>query len=203
MMTMLEAETFFKAFDGRKFHMDRDEPYKYQLYQRLNVPKETEDRWRAEAAAGKRKPSALPAEEYDGIVERLLEQPYHVIDFLPRQVPENSKGQYFAVEAFFMEQPQREALYAGFADLLIRLNCYFDLVVTDGVCWKKNAPPQELQAKIRYCSEREYVNVLIVEENSLLTLYGGDLYMTLYHPSDELLDTIRPLTAGLGLFVRG
>ena len=62
MMTMLEAETFFKAFDGRKFHMDRDEPYKYQLYQRLNVPKETEDRWRAEAAAGKRKPSALPAE---------------------------------------------------------------------------------------------------------------------------------------------
>ena len=52
-LTMMQAEEFFKAFDGRKFHMDRDEPYKYQLYERLNIPKETEERWRAELAAQK------------------------------------------------------------------------------------------------------------------------------------------------------
>ena len=35
---------------------------------------------------------------FDGIVERLIEAPYWVIDFLPRQVPTDSGGQFFVVE---------------------------------------------------------------------------------------------------------
>lgn len=201
-MTLAEAEKFFKAFDGRKFHMDRDEPVKSKLYEQLNIPRETEERWLEEIAAEKKKREMLPQDEYDAIEEKLLERPYHVIDFLPRQVPADSKGQYFAVEDFLSERPQIEPLYRKFADLMIKLNCYYDLVVTDGLRWSKNKVPNELYIKIAGCSEKEYVNILIVEEDALITLSGGDLYMTVYNASGDLLETIRQLAGAHGLFVR-
>ena len=34
-------------------------------------------------------------------VEELLQCPYWIIDILPSQVPEDSPGQYFAVEKYF------------------------------------------------------------------------------------------------------
>ena len=201
-MTLAEAEKFFKAFDGRKFHMDRDEPVKSKLYEQLNIPRETEERWLEEIAAEKKKREMLPQDEYDAIEEKLLERPYHVIDFLPRQVPVDSKGQYFAVEDFLSERPQIEPLYRKFADLMIKLNCYYDLVITDGIRWSKNKSPNELYIKIAGCSEKEYVNILIVEEDALITLSGGDLYMTVYNASGDLLETIRQLAGAHGLFVR-
>ncbi len=201
-MTLAEAEKFFKAFDGRKFHMDRDEPVKSKLYEQLNIPREMEERWFEEIAAEKKKREMLPQDEYDAMEERLLKAPYHVIDFLPRQVPADSKGQYFAVEDFLSESPQIEALYRKFADLMIKLNCYYDLVITDGIRWSKNKSPNELYIKIAGCSEKEYVNILIVEEDVLITLSGGDLYMTVYNASGELLDTIKQLASADGLFVR-
>ena len=50
-MTMEQAEAFFKKYNGLAFHMGREEEYNYQLYRRLHVPKETEERWRAELRA--------------------------------------------------------------------------------------------------------------------------------------------------------
>ncbi len=36
-------------------------------------------------------------------VEELLQCPYWIIDILPLQVPEDSPGQYFAVEKYFLQ----------------------------------------------------------------------------------------------------
>ena len=35
--------------------------------------------------------------------EELLQCPYWIIDILPSQVPENSPGQYFTVEKYFLQ----------------------------------------------------------------------------------------------------
>ena len=43
-------------------------------------------------------------------VEELLREPYVIIDILPRRVPENSPGQYFAVEKYFRNEPQVSAV---------------------------------------------------------------------------------------------
>ena len=43
---------------------------------------------------------------YDEITERLLQAPYWVIDFLPMQVPQESRGQFFAVEQHYLSQEQ-------------------------------------------------------------------------------------------------
>lgn len=37
-------------------------------------------------------------------IEELLEKPYWIIDILPKQVPKDSPGQYFAVEDFFLKK---------------------------------------------------------------------------------------------------
>ena len=146
----------------------------------------------------------MTAEQYDEMTEQLLEQPCHVIDFLPRQVPENADGQFFAAERFYLEQPQVLGLYPRFANLLIQLNCYYDLVTGNGERWSFNLPPEELWARVAACEKegKTFLNVLIPRENSLITLYAGDLYMTLYVPSEKLLELVTRLAAAQGLFVR-
>ncbi len=146
--------------------------------------------------------AAMTAEECDEAVERLLEEPYHVIDFLPAQVPTDSAGQYFAVEAFYREPPRRKQLYRKFADLLLGLNCYYDLAVTDGKEWRTDVPPADLYAMVEKCPENGFLNILTGNGDSLITLYGGDLYMTLYRASDKLLELTEKLACVQGLFVR-
>ena len=58
-------------------------------------------------------------------IEELLEQPYYVMDILPRQVPADSGGQYFKVEEYYLKDMGR--LCRQYADVLLKLNCYYDL----------------------------------------------------------------------------
>ena len=41
-------------------------------------------------------------------IEELLQTPYWIIDILPKQVPKDSPGQYFAVEDFFLKEELSE-----------------------------------------------------------------------------------------------
>ena len=159
----------------------------------------------------------MTAQQYDDLTEELLTQPFHVIDFLPLQVPADCGGQYFAVERFYLEQPQALGIYPRFANLMLQLNCYYELAVTDGQSWARNMPPRELYQKITACGARcsrekgakkaaekgpQFLNFLIPSEKSLITLNSGDLYMTLYAPSEKLLELVTKLAAAQGLFVR-
>ena len=141
-------------------------------------------------------------EACDLTVERLLEEPYRVIDFLPEQVPADSGGQYSAVERYFAEPPRIGGFLRRCARLLLKLNCYFGFVVGNGAEWRKNPPPQELAGQIGTCGPGHFLNILIPEEDALVTLYGDDLYMTLFHPSDKLVRLVGPLAASEGLFLR-
>ena len=60
-------------------------------------------------------------------IEELLEQPYYIMDILPMQVPTDSGRQYFKVEQYYLNHVER--LSCLFADVLLKLNCYYDLVL--------------------------------------------------------------------------
>lgn len=47
-MTLIEAEKYFKRFDGFFFHMGREEPQNYNTYKALKISEETEEQWRQE-----------------------------------------------------------------------------------------------------------------------------------------------------------
>ena len=57
------------------------------------------------------------------IVENYLEKTYWVIDLLPKQVPAESRGQFFCIEEYYRKHPQIDALYRRFTDILLKLNC--------------------------------------------------------------------------------
>ena len=130
-------------------------------------------------------------------MEELLNKPYWVIDFLPRQVPAKGGGQFFAVEEYYL----RSLLRRGFAEILLKLNCYYDFEVCEPETekWQKNPPPEALFSWI--ADNEKDLCVLLPRENALITANRDDLYMTVYAPSEELLQLLRALAAASGLFL--
>ena len=139
---------------------------------------------------------------YDAMTERLLEGKYFVIDLFPRRVPAARGARYFAFEEFALENGYSEELYQKFARILLKLNCYFDMAVTEGSGWEENPSPERLYGKITGLGRTGFINILLPVEESLITLNGGDLYMTVFHYSSKLLGTVADLADAEGLFVR-
>ena len=92
--------------------------------------------------------------DYDKITERLLSQPYWVIDFLPKQVPPESPGQYFAVERYWTESARLRGLYARFASLLLKLCCYYDIRLSPALSeeWTDNPAPERIARWFDACA---------------------------------------------------
>ena len=140
--------------------------------------------------------------DYDDAAQALLESAYYVIDLLPRQVPEKSGGQFFAVEEVFLQPEQLQELYRRFAQVLLKLNCYYDFAVGgEEAEWTENPTPQALVDRVLHCAGSGYLTFLLPSEDTMITLSGGDLCMTVYHPSPSLLETVTPLAQAEGLFV--
>lgn len=142
----------------------------------------------------------------DKTVERLLQQPYWVIDMLPKQVPQDSKGQFFVVEQYYLEGPRHERLCQQFADVLLKLNCYYDLVFSyDAEHWQRNPEPEKIVQMVNACLSEEPTEmclyVMLAKDSMLLTLQRDTTHMTLYNPADELLQLLCQLASVVGLFV--
>ena len=73
-------------------------------------------------------------------IEELLEKPYWIIDILPKQVPKDSPGQYFAIEDFFLKEQLTE-IKKKHIDVILKLNCYMDISI-DG---EKNPAPERIR----------------------------------------------------------
>ena len=139
--------------------------------------------------------------DYDKIVELLLDAPYWVIDLLPKQVPQECGGQFFAVEQYYLKDPQHGRLCRQFADVLLKLNCYHDLHVSHNEEWVKNPEPATLVAWLTDALEHGHLCALIDDGDALITASGGDIHVTLYNPSLDLLELVGKLATASGLFL--
>ncbi len=132
--------------------------------------------------------------------ERLLEQPCWILDVLPCRVPKDCGGQYFAVERHWLAPGNRPRLRERYADLLLALNCYYEIRVLrdpDGPS-VTNPAPEDL---VRWITgERGAVYILIPSEGALISL-DDDAYASCYCASGALLSLIRRLASANGLFV--
>ena len=142
--------------------------------------------------------------ERDDLRERLFGAPCRVVDFLPRQVPPSRGGEYFAAERYLTQRAQLDELYARFARFAVKLGCYCRFAVSDPASdgWTDGPAPEELARRIAESASGGTVHVLAGDERALLTLDGGDLYLSLYGGEGEFLETARLLAAAEGLFLR-
>lgn len=126
-------------------------------------------------------------------IDELLETPYWIIDILPKQVPKDSPGQYFAVEGYYLSKKQIGEVKKRHIGLVLKLNCYKDLSLNEET--EINPPPE------RIAEEMRKRHVCIRVDDAMILSEPDDLSMTLYHPDEELLELVRLLAGGEGLFV--
>jgi len=135
------------------------------------------------------------------MIESFFDKEYWIVDFLPKQVPEKGGGRFFAVEEYYLEPSRYAVLRERFCEILLKLYCYYDLrlFINDDTEGITNPEPQLLANHIKD-NQRELC-VLIGASEALSTIERDNTHMTVYAPSDNLLELIRTLAGAVGLFV--
>ncbi|MBQ3423817.1 MAG: hypothetical protein IJH38_01285 [Clostridia bacterium] len=126
-------------------------------------------------------------------VEELLQCPYWIIDILPSQVPEDSPGQYFAVEKVFLQGDRLEAIKQKHINLVLKLNCYRDLSIGDEAAI--NPPPKHI------ADEMKKRVLCMMTGGSMILSEPDDTHLTVFNPDSQLLELIRQIAWSEGLFV--
>ena len=136
-------------------------------------------------------------------IEEYLERPYWVIDMLPKQVPADSRGQYFEIEKYYREHPQIDNIYRRFTNILLKLNCYEDIDVShDGDEWMTNPAPNELESALMgSMTDKHMFYIILKSTDALITVSGDDIYMTIYQPTEDALELLGQLASSEGLFI--
>lgn len=126
-------------------------------------------------------------------IDELLQTPYWIIDILPEQVPSESAGQYFAVERYFLSEPQLAALKQKHINVVLKLNCYRDVFIDEEAT--ANPSPDAIAEAMR----KRYVIIRV--DDSMIVSEPDDTHMTLFNPGEQLLELVKTISASEGLFV--
>ena len=123
------------------------------------------------------------------------------MDFLPKQVPENVGGRFFSVEDYYLEPSRYVVLRERFSDILLKLYCYYDLRLFIGDDTEDIFNPEPEMFADLVKSNQDHLCILVGTSEALITLSRDDTCMTVYAPSEDLLELIRALAGAVGLFV--
>ena len=135
------------------------------------------------------------------MIDDFFDKEYWVVDFLPKQVPENGGGRFFSVEQYYLEPSRYAVLREHFSDILLKLYCYYDLRLfigddSEGIF---NPDPEMFADLVK--GNHDNLCILVGTSEALITLGRDDTCMTVYAPSEDLLELIRTLAVAVGLFV--
>ena len=126
-------------------------------------------------------------------IEELLDAPYWIVDILPKQVPKNSPGQYFAIEKYYLAPERFPAVKQKHIDTVLKLNCYADISLDEET--EINPPPEEIAGAMR----GRCVHIMIGD--SMIVSEPDETYLTLYGPDRALLGLTRKIASAEGLFL--
>ena len=124
-------------------------------------------------------------------IDELLQAPYWIVDILPKQVPKDSPGKYFAVEDYYLTEPRLSAIKQKHINVILKLNCYRSLSLDE----EDNPPPE------RIADEMHRRRLCIMVDDSMIVSEPDLTYMTIYDPDENLLGLLKVISGGEGLFV--
>ena len=137
------------------------------------------------------------------LIETLLEGPWHVADILPKRVPKEASGQYFAVERYFLQPERIREIYRRYAEVFIRLNCYYSMAVSFdlGETWEEDPEPAAFVQKVLDAPDTAQLRVLFPEQRAMIDLDFGYTDLAVYDPDSNILDLLRPMLLAEGFFL--
>lgn len=128
-------------------------------------------------------------DELTARIEELLETPCWIIDILPERVSEDKAKEYAELEKVFL---YTESLKRKFYNVLMKFRCYFDFKVVMPEC---DITAMKLWALVGH----KYLQIMVGD--ALLILDPDDMYMSLYNPSDDMLELVKMIAATEGMCV--
>ena len=139
----------------------------------------------------------------DITVERLLEDDYWIIDILPSQIPIEKQAEYRALTDEYFESGKVAQLHRRYADILTMINSRFKTAM---LCMPEDEwtiSPDDVAVKdaVIHHTERGCVDLLLPEEETLISLQAEDLYITVYHPTEEILSLLRQAVSESGFYI--
>jgi hypothetical protein len=139
----------------------------------------------------------------DALMGELLEGSYWIVDILPEQVPKEAEGQYFAVERYFLQPERIRALRRKYAEILLRMNCYYDMVVSFDSCksWNRNPEPEDFVQRFVELSGNQFLRAVFPNQGTMIDCEPADTWITVYGPPPEFLKKLQKLAAAEGFFV--
>lgn len=126
-------------------------------------------------------------------VEAQLTMPYYLIDILPKQVPMDSPGQFFAVEKYFLKEERLAEIKQKHINVILKLNCYRQISL-DGET-VVNPSPEHVEEEVR----KRHLYIFV--DDAMILSEPDDTHMTVFNPDEKLLKLIKPIAASEGLFV--
>ena len=143
------------------------------------------------------------ARRFDEMMGELLEGPYRIVDILPEQVPANAGGQYFAVERYYLQPERIRTLRRKYAEILLRLNCYYDMAVSFDSCasWETNPDPEAFAERVVGLNGNDFLRAVFAEQNAMIDCEPEETWLTVYDPDEVLLPKLTALAAAEGFFV--
>lgn len=127
------------------------------------------------------------------IIEELLQSQYWIIDILPEQVSKDGEGQYFAVEEYFLEKGRLADIKQKHINVVLKLNCYRDILLGEEAL--KNPSPNQIDSEMRKRS------LCIMVDGAMIASEPDDTHLTVYNPDEKLLELVRVIATGEGLYV--
>ena len=93
------------------------------------------------------------------IIDKLLETPCYIMDFLPKQVPMNCGGQFFEVETYLLNHYDCCGLRDRFVGVILKAMCYYPVSVQWGKWIEQRRldmwnPFAEERCEMCYCFHR-------------------------------------------------
>ena len=136
-------------------------------------------------------------------IEEMLEKPYWIVDILPERVPADSQGRYFDVEQYYLDEPRVTELRMKQLGVLLKLYCYcsFTFSFDVGLHWVKNPAPAEIERRLLPNGLAGSIHIMIDGGKTMVVLNLDDTYMTVYDPTERVLELLQKLTSAEGLFI--
>ena len=136
-------------------------------------------------------------------INRLLEKPCYIIDFLPRQVPKDCGGQFFKVETYLLNNYERYGLRDKYIRILLKLMCYYRVSVHWGKWIEQPEPGQvaEIIDKIMD-NHSDGFNMLFPDKDALLHFEWGCMNLSIYNADEEMRELLKQIAWSEGMFFR-
>lgn len=136
-------------------------------------------------------------------IDKLLKKQYYVIDVLPKQVSIYSKGKFFEVEEYLLDNYSRFCLHYKFINVILKLMCYYPVILLLINCNKiiKRPSPKMIEDSICNMMESHGGTLdILFSENVLFVLEESCLTITVYNPNKDMRIIIKKIVQGEGLF---